>query len=85
MRLLFAIAASSLVLLTAVAPHVHTGAEGRNGCQACVMRAAEEAAPATPDVAPAVVGADTLVAEPAPGPVAGFPVGAVPGQSPPRA
>ena len=85
MRLLFAIAAASLVLLTAVAPHVHTGPEGSNACQACVMRAAEEAAPATPDVAPAVVQADTLVAVPARGPVAGFPLGAIPGQSPPRA
>lgn len=84
-RALLAAAAILLVLATEFAPHTHQGPLGRHACVACTAAAGEEAACASPDVAPArVVAADLPRAVHAP-PVTGAPLGAVPGQSPPAA
>jgi hypothetical protein len=85
LRVAFAIVAAVLVALTAAAPHVHSGPEGSHGCMACVTRAGEEAASATPDVRPLALPPEAVAAAPVRAPAAGFPLGAVPGQSPPRA
>jgi len=85
LRAAFAILAAVLVALTAAAPHQHAGAEGSHGCMACVTRAGEEAVAATPDVRPLALPPQPVPAAPAGSPAAGFPLGAVPGQSPPRA
>ena len=81
-----AIFAAFLVALAVAAPHVHhAGPLGRNACQACVLRAGEEAGPSTPEVAPDAVRVEKPAAAPGLAPVFGLPLGAVPGQSPPRA
>jgi hypothetical protein len=85
-RTSLAIVASMLVALAVAAPHVHhPGPYGSHACQACVVRGGEEAGPATPDVAPTPAPAEAVPAAPGPAPVSGLPLGAVPGQSPPRA
>ncbi len=84
MRAVLAIAAVLLVLVAVVAPHHHGGAYGDHACAACVFQGGESAHSETPDVSPSpvVAGAPAaLVAQVAPG----APLGAVPGQSPPRA
>jgi hypothetical protein len=83
MRGLLAALLATLVVLTAVSPHVHEGPHGDHDCPACVARGAEEARSATPDVEPAgpVIPGAAAVAIEAPPP--GAPLGAVPGQSPP--
>jgi hypothetical protein len=85
-RKLLAIVAFALIALSIAAPHVHhAGPYGSHACQACVVRAAEEAGCATPDVAPPSLAPETIPAAPGLPPVCGLPLGAVPGQSPPRA
>ncbi|HEY7724133.1 MAG TPA: hypothetical protein VH880_02275 [Anaeromyxobacteraceae bacterium] len=85
MRSALAILAAVLVALTAAAPHVHSGPAGGQGCMACLARGAEEAGSAAPDVRPAEAPAEAARSAPGLPPVAGFPQGAIPGQSPPRA
>jgi hypothetical protein len=84
-RSALAILAAVLMALTAAAPHVHSGPGGSQGCMACLARGAEEAGSATPDVRPAQAPAEPAQAALGLPPVAGFPLGAIPGQSPPRA
>lgn len=91
MRALFASLLSAVLLLSAAATHVHVRADAQDGphgadkCAVCVLRSADVSQDATPDVTPhaVVLGAAPL----APGlpPVSGAPLGAIPGQSPPRA
>jgi hypothetical protein len=52
---------------------------------ACVTRAGAEAVSATPDVRPLALPPETVAAAPEQAPAPGFPLGAVSGQSPPRA
>ncbi len=85
MRSALAVLTAVLIALAAAAPHSHLGPQGSNGCQACVVRGAEEAGCATPDVAPLPVPAGDVPAPPGLPPVYGLPLGAIPGQSPPRA
>jgi hypothetical protein len=86
LRAALAIGAALVDALAAAAPHVHhAGAWGSHACQACVVRAGEAAASATPDAAPAAATAELLPAAPGLPPVSGLPLGAVPGQSPPLA
>jgi len=82
MRALLAAGLALFLVLTAAAPHVHPHSSG-DECATCVLRHAAPPQSETPDVAPVVHAAGE--AAPAPGlpPVAGFPLGAVPGQSPP--
>jgi len=85
-RTALAIGAAALVALAVVSPHAHHADPlGSNACQACVVRAGEAACAATPDVAPARVPSGAVPAAPVRAPPPGFPLGAVPGQSPPRA
>lgn len=85
-RHVLAIVASALIALSIAAPHVHhAGPWGRHACQACLLQAAEDAGCAAPDVAPPSVPAEPIPAAPGLPPVCGLPLGAIPGQSPPRA
>jgi len=85
MRAALALAAVLAVLATAAAPHHHAGALGSHACAACVTRGAEPARDEAPDVAPPATRERLAPAAPGPAPVAGAPLGAVPGQSPPLA
>jgi hypothetical protein len=80
-----AIAAAVLVLVTAVAPHVHDGALGRHACAACVTAGGAVASSETPEVEPLATRPERLVLRPTSAVAPGFPVGAVRGQSPPQA
>ena len=84
-RALLAVAAILLVLVTGVAPHTHDGALGRHACVACAAAGSEEAACASPDVAPRQLVVASITCDPPAPPVTGAPLGAVPGQSPPAA
>ncbi len=85
-RTAFAILAALMVAIAVAAPHVHhAGPYGGHSCQACVFRAAEAASSADPAVAPAEAPLGPAPREPGLSPVGGLPLGAVPGQSPPRA
>jgi hypothetical protein len=84
-RSVLALATALLVLLTAMAPHAHGSALGTHACVACVVASGEQAACETPNVAPRAVAAVALLDHPLARPDAGFPLGAVSGQSPPRA
>ncbi|MEY2667921.1 MAG: hypothetical protein RJA59_559 [Pseudomonadota bacterium] len=83
MRLLVAIATAAMLLVGVATPHHHGAAGGVHECVACTVGAGLEARDATPDLAPPVSHAVALVLPPGPSPVTGFPLGAVPGQSPP--
>ncbi len=83
MRTALALTLALLVVAAAAAPHVHVGVTGTERCVVCLVHQADAARTEAPDVEPA----EALEGEPAraPGlpPVAGAPLGAVPGQSPP--
>jgi hypothetical protein len=84
-RALLAIAAAVLVLLVGAAPHAHDGQLGTHACVACCVAGGEAARSASPDVSPSAHPCGAAPVVPAPVVAAGFPRGAVPGQSPPRA
>jgi hypothetical protein len=82
-RILVAIATAAVLLAGVAAPHHHVASGGVHECVACTVGGALEARAATPRlVPPPPVGASSPI-EPAIEPVTGFPLGAVPGQSPP--
>ncbi len=83
MRKVLALAAVSLLLLGAAAPHVHAGTLGEHGCVACVTATGEQAERATSDVAPLPVWTAELPSPTELPPVTGVAIGAIPGQSPP--
>jgi len=84
MRALVA-AALVVALLAAVAgPHVHPH-RGHDDCAVCVLRNADAPSADVPDVVPVVLAAGDATCAPDRPPVTGAPLGAVPGQSPPRA
>ena len=85
MRALLALALAFHLVLSAFGPHVHSGAHGVEDCAVCVVRGAEAATSATPDLAPSEVPAGPMALAPGLPPVDGAPLGAIPGQSPPRA
>jgi hypothetical protein len=84
-RVLVAIAAVAVLLAGVAAPHHHAAPGSTHECVACVAGGALEARDATPDLSPPPSSPAPLVTDPAPGPAAGFPLGAVSGQSPPLA
>lgn len=84
MRAFLAIAAAVLVTLVAAAPHHHAAGQDTRECQACLTRTGEEARNAAPDVTPRPVAVAQVAAVPGLPPVTGAPLGAIPGQSPPR-
>jgi hypothetical protein len=83
MRKLLAAGLALFLVLTAAAPHVHTGAHGDQDCAVCVVRHGDAARDETPDVAPVAVVADAPQLDLGVPPVTGAPLGAIPGQSPP--
>ena len=85
MRALAAAALALALVLSVAVPHVHPAGHGGGECTACVARNGDVARSETPDVAPAVVHAEPVAGAPAPAPVTGAPLGAIPGQSPPAA
>jgi hypothetical protein len=74
-----------LLVLTAAAPHVHTGPHGEHDCAVCLVRTADAARSETPDVAPPALVVVSAPLAPGLAPVTGAPLGAIPGQSPPAA
>jgi hypothetical protein len=84
MRALLAAGLALLLVATAVAPHVHAGGHAHERCAVCVARSGDVATSATPDVAPRTCDAGAPACAPGLPPVSGAPLGAVPGQSPPR-
>ena len=83
MRAVVALTLSAVLVALCWAPHVHQGVAGDHACPACVARAADEAHPETPDVAPRRVELPDEVPAPLDVVPSGAPLGAVPGQSPP--
>ncbi|MCM2332990.1 MAG: hypothetical protein NDI82_03480 [Anaeromyxobacteraceae bacterium] len=80
--------AATLALALAVAvtaPHLHADGHGGGDCAVCVVRGGEVATTQTPDLSPADLPAGEAPAAPPRPPVCGAPLGAIPGQSPPRA
>lgn len=84
LRPLVAAGLALFLVLTAGAPHVHAGPHGQEHCVACVARNADAARHETPDLAPLPTPAVEAQRDPGLAPVTGAPLGAVPGQSPPR-
>jgi hypothetical protein len=85
LRLLVAIATVALLLAGVAAPHHHAASGGVHECVACTVGGSLEARDATPTLAPPARAPIALATGPAADPTAGFPLGAVPGQSPPLA
>ncbi len=83
MRALLAAGLSLFLAVSAGLPHVHTAAHGADECVVCVARNADVPHDQTPDLAPIAVVVEDPAAAPGLPPVAGAPLGAVPGQSPP--
>jgi hypothetical protein len=83
MRAFLAAGLALFLVLTAAAPHVHTGPRGSEACVVCVVRHGDAAHSATPDLAPVAIVAATPLLELGLPPVSGAPLGAIPGQSPP--
>lgn len=86
MRALLAAVLSAYLALAAMVPHVHAGEhDSGEGCAVCLVRHAVEPGGPSPDVSPASFPAGDAIAAPGLPPVTGAPLGAIPGQSPPRA
>ena len=87
MRAVLAAALALFVALVALAPHVHAAPNGAEECAVCVAsgRGAEPARVATPELGPTEWVVTAPGSHPTPSPVLGAPLGAIPGQSPPRA
>jgi hypothetical protein len=84
-RFLVAIATVAVLLAGVAAPHQHATPGGAHECVACTVGGALEARDATPRLSPPLLAPVAQAIEPAADPTAGFPLGAVPGQSPPLA
>ena len=84
MRSVLAIAAATVLLLGVAAPHHHGGSGGVHECVSCTVGGALEARDTTPTLSPPPPVRVVVATGPVADPVTGFPLGAVPGQSPPR-
>jgi hypothetical protein len=82
-RFLVAIATAVVLVASVAAPHHHSAPGGVHECVACTVGGALEARDATPAIAPPPPVRVASAASPAAATTAGFPLGAVPGQSPP--
>ena len=86
MRAVLAATLALALTVAVAAPHLHADAHGGGDCAVCVVRSGGEVATCqTPDLAPAALPAGEVALAPARSPVCGAPLGAIPGQSPPRA
>jgi hypothetical protein len=84
LRAALAIAIAAFVLLGAAAPHEHAAPLGAHACAACVIAGAEEPYAPSVDVTPRRFFAAEVRETASAAPAVGAPLGAVPGQSPPR-
>ncbi len=84
LRTVVAAGLALFLVFMAGAPHVHEGAHGAEHCAVCVARHADVPCDGTPDLAPVPTLAIGVQLEPGLAPVTGAPLGAIPGQSPPR-
>jgi hypothetical protein len=84
-RAVLALAVAVLLAFGAALPHAHGRPYGTHSCPACVSGSGDEAASATPDLIPPRAAVVEAPLPPGAAPVAGAPLGAVPGQSPPPA
>jgi hypothetical protein len=82
-RFLVAIATAVVLLVGVAAPHHHAASGGVHDCVACTVGGALEARDATPKMPPPPPVRVATATSPAADPTAGFPLGAVPGPSPP--
>jgi hypothetical protein len=82
-RILVAIATAAVLLSGVAAPHHHAAPGGAHECVACTVGGALEARVATPELPPPAPVRVASAPEPVSVPTVGFPMGAVPGQSPP--
>jgi len=85
MRAVVAAALSLCLALAVGLPHVHAVGHGAEECAVCVARGGDVASAQTPDLTPVAVPVGEAPLAPGPSPVSGAPLGAIPGQSPPRA
>jgi hypothetical protein len=83
LRFLVAIATAAVLVVGVAAPHHHAASGGVHECVACTVGGAMEARDATPVISPPPPVRVAMAASPATATTAGFPLGAVPGQSPP--
>jgi hypothetical protein len=83
-RFLVAIATVAMLLVGVAGPHHHAVSGGVHECVACTVGGALEARDATPRLHPPAPVQVAVATGPAADQAAGFPLGAVPGQSPPR-
>lgn len=84
LRTVVAAGLALFLVFTAGAPHAHEGPHGAGHCAVCVARHADVPRDETPDLAPAPTLAVGVQLPPGLEPVTGAPLGAIPGQSPPR-
>jgi hypothetical protein len=85
LRTALAIFLALAVLALAGVPHVHASLGESHECVACATSRAAAAPAVTPDAAPSVILEARVELAPEAAPFAAFPLGAVPGQSPPFA
>lgn len=85
MRAVLAAGLALFLLAVAAGPHVHAGPHGAEGCAVCVAHHADIPVDPAPELIARDAPAGEAVSEPGLAPVVGTPLGAVPGQSPPRA
>lgn len=83
MRAVVAAILALALVLAAGAPHVHAHVVAGDECAVCTLRHTAPPRTELPDVAPVAIVAGDPAATPGLPPVAGAPLGAVPGQSPP--
>ncbi len=83
MRAAVAALLATVLVVMAGAPHVHTARDGDHDCPACVARTIDAARSETPDLTPLRVQFPAAVIDPIAVVPAGYPLGAVSGQSPP--
>jgi hypothetical protein len=83
-RFLVTIGTAAMLLLGVAAPHHHAATGGAHECVACTVGGALEARDATPTITPPPPVQAAVVTGPATDPAGRFPMGAVPGRSPPR-
>jgi hypothetical protein len=86
MRAVVAAILALVLLVAAAAPHVHAHDRGAAGdeCALCTLRHAAPPRAELPDLTPALTVEGDPASHAALSPVGGAPLGAVPGQSPPR-
>jgi hypothetical protein len=84
MRLVIAASLAVLLAAAVVVPHVHVASSG-DECAACVVRGGQVAESQVPELLPLPLALGQVETAPCSVPRDGAPLGAISGQSPPRA